>query len=438
MANILSHGEWMKSTNGGRLSVRSSQLKAVDEALKKYHLGKTPSQLEALQGALMKWMQSKGAGWKTSVRNRTNAVDTLYKQVTGLGTGQSKDPLALSRIRDESRAIITDLFQGKQLIYRSGVLTKLAGAGTLGRAGAVATIGSVVNNARIVGKGAGASGASGSNASMLSEKLISTFVPAEVKAEVLQAMVGVMPDFLVQLKASVAPFVGVITSGGSALISIASATRAQYRVDRAGMHAERTLSAEEPEAAFLALIRMLERERTTALVNLARSMAEFGGKLASTLADGGAVTNSAIGLASGVVKLTHLLLLVVRDVLERTAANRLLREPIITIKLFEANPLMGAYLICCAPTSVLVNTMLSSERFYEPGMMDKVEHAVKKHIGPLREQAQRLIKEHRMYFRELDHFPGVMSRNEGKLKAMMERKGKTKIGRAGFGSDSFS
>ena len=77
MANILSHKELMKLTDGGRLSRRGSKLKLIDEALKAYHKEKSPASLSKLQGALLQWMQSKGNGWKTSIRNRNNAVDTL-------------------------------------------------------------------------------------------------------------------------------------------------------------------------------------------------------------------------------------------------------------------------------------------------------------------------------------------------------------------------
>jgi hypothetical protein len=123
------------------------------------------------------------------------------------------------------------------------------------------------------------------------------------------------------------------------------------------------------------------------------------------------------------------------DITERNAANKLLLKPLITIELFNACPVLGAYLICCAPTSVIVNTVLSSDKFYQPGMMDTVQRAVKKHVEPLKEQAQRLIKEHRMFIPSLQNYPGVLEQNKKELKRMLNNVGKGDM--VGFGSDDF-
>lgn len=55
-------------------------------------------------------------------------------------------------------------------------------------------------------------------------------------------------------------------------------------------------------------------------------------------------------------------------------------------------------------------------------MMDTVERAVKRHIEPLKTQANRLIKEHRMVIPALQNAPGVLEKNNKKLKAMMDLK----------------
>ena len=138
------------------------------------------------------------------------------------------------------------------------------------------------------------------------------------------------------------------------------------------MHATRALSTEDPEAALQAVLRMLEREHNKNLSEFAVGLSEFGSKAATLLADGGTATNAAIGLSFGLIKLVMLMRIVVRDVQERNAANKVIQRPLITNELFAVCPVMGAYLICCAPTSVIVNTILSSDHFYQPGMMDKV------------------------------------------------------------------
>ena len=219
------------------------------------------------------------------------------------------------------------------------------------------------------------------------------------------------------------------------MIAAVKVSRAQYRLHYAQVHANRSLSTDEPEAAFKALIRLLDREDTEQIAGLAVGMAELSSKAVSVLVDGGTVANAAIGLTSGLIKLLMLLRIVVRDITERNTANKLLLKPIITIELFSACPVMGAYLICCSPTSVIVNTMLSSDKFYEPGMQDTVQRAVKKHVEPLKNQARRLVKEHRMFIPSLQNYPGVLEQNKKALKLMLKNKGKSDM--VGFGSDDF-
>ena len=430
----MSHHDWLKLTDGGFTKPRSSELKVVDEALKRYHLGNgTPALLEALQGALLRWMQLQGQNWKSSVRNKHNAVDTLHKQVIGVA-GVSKTGAgmaALFHARDESRAIVTGLFQGKVLVHRPGLVTKLAGNGTFGKLGAQKTIAGVAKDAKGLSGGTGAPSSTSAAAAALFREL----VPVEITQQVTSALVDIMPGFMTEWAASLVPFAGVLVSGGGALVSTGTTLRAQWRVSDAQMHAQRTLSTDEPEKAFASLVLMLERERDSKLEGLAIGVAGFGGKLAGILADGGTATNAAIGLAAGVAKLVLLIGVVVRDILEKNAANRLMALSIVDARLFGVCPVMGAYLVCCAPTSVLVNAIFDDDKFYQLGMQDVVERAVKRHIAPLREQARRLVQEHRMHIPQLANHAGLLEVNKKELKRMMANNGKTTIGLDHFSSE---
>jgi len=113
------------------------------------------------------------------------------------------------------------------------------------------------------------------------------------------------------------PFVGAVFSGGAAVVSGCKLARGVYKQSQAKMHVLRTLSTDEPEAAFTARIPMIDRETEQRVENLTKCLADFGSKLASTLADDGTATNAAIGLASGVIKLLMMLRIVVRDIRER-------------------------------------------------------------------------------------------------------------------------
>lgn len=445
MTVTISHRDWLKQTDGGFTSIRSSELKSIDGALAKYHLARTPETLVALQGALVRWMQKEGNGWKSSPRNRGNIVENLYRQVTDLGPSR-KELVALSFIRDESRAIVTDLFQGRQLVFRKGIITKLAGNGTLGKLGAKVTIAGVVRSSDKLSGGAvsgairgapgqlraavGAGPVGGGmmpSAPQFAQELLAEIVPRDVYEPVMSELASIMPTFLAELTASMTPFVGLVTTGGGVVVKAVKASMQQYAISNSHMHMQRTFSADEPEAAFRAVILLLERERNASLEGLGVGLSEFGGKLASMLADGGVVTTTAVGLAAGVVRLVLLVRMVVRDVQERNAANKLLLMPTVNAKLFSTCPIMGAYLVLCAPTSVVVNTLLSSEHFFQPGMMDKVEHAATRHVEPLKARARTLVAEHRMWIPELQHFPGMLERSKKKLAAMEKAKGKGSI-----------
>jgi len=436
------YSEWMKNTKAGITKTRSTALKAIDTALKDYEQIKNPANKGAILKALIAWQMTKGNNWKGSIRNKHNAVENLYKQLAGLG-GDKANMLALSHIQNESRALITDLFQNKQLVFRPGLLTKIAGnKKTLGvhvaKAKVIKSTAKVAKNAHTLASSSSSSdsssGAKG-KAVTLSRNLINEIVPTDIQQDVLTAIVKIMPNFLTELQVSCTPFVGVVFSGGSAVVSGCKLAQGVYKQSQAKMHVQRTLSTAEPEAAFAALIRMIDREVEQKVEKFAKGLADFGSKLASTLADGGTATNAAIGLASGIIKLLMILRIVVRDIQERNAGNKLLLKPIITVELFEANPLMGAYFICCAPTSVLVNVMLSSANFNNPGMTDKIERAVKRHLTPLKSRSRSLIADHRMYIPELANFPGVLKKNKKLLKEMMKNNGKT--GMIGLGPDDF-
>lgn len=438
MSNLMSYEEWMKNTKGSMSKPRSAKLKAVDSSLEKYTKAQTASNKNAVNKALIAWQISKGNQWKTSVRNKNNAVENLYRQLNDLGG--SADIVALSHIRDESRAIVTDLFLHKKVVFRPGLLTKIGGNKLKSKIKVVKSGGKVVSNTSTLIKSGKSSSSESSSSSKskavsLANKIMHEFVPSGLELDVMRGLSKIIPNFAMELQASCMPFVGVIFSGGSVCYSGVQVAQALYKQETSKTHISKSLSTAEPEAAFKALSVMLERKTQQKTEKFAKGLADFGSKLASTLADGGTATNAAIGLASGIVKLLMILRIVVRDVQERNAANKILKQPVIGIELFEANPLMGAYLICCVPTSVLVNTMLDSKNFNQPGMMDKVENATKKHLKPLKSRARSLITEHRMYIPELQNYPGLLKKNKDSLKKMMENTGKT--GMKGIGPDDF-
>lgn len=408
----------MKRTDGGRFKVRSSQLKKVDEALRRYHEEMDPLNKHVYRQDILvqlhEWINSKGTlgggEWKESVRNSRGTVSDLLAQLKGKRKLKDQDLDALSFLISESRKSVKITLGGGPLIFRPGKVTPIAGTSKLDRGLAIFTGASVnINIIRIV------------------TEFTKTLFPASKDGfadELVREVTAQFPGFMQDFAKEAAPFLGVGMSGAVTLYSLGKLCQKQYKLNRAQMHAARTFSAGEPEAAIAAVIRMLERERNQGGKNLALEAATLAAKVGAMAVDGGTVTNSAISLTNGLATLTMLLLTIGRDIEERRAANKIIADPMFDgMQLFQACPLAGAYFVCCANTSDIVNTLISPKNFGQPGMMAKVEWAVQKHIEPLRSQSRSLIDEHRMYFPHLYssvHGPnmGLAAANKKAIKKM--------------------
>src|SRR5262249_54381819 len=130
-------------------------------------------------------------------------------------------------------------------------------------------------------------------------------------------------------------------------------------------------------------------------------------------------------------KLANIIRVIVEDVKEKSAANQRMRSNQVTAGIFHICPLVGAYLILCVPTSVMLNTVF--DRVSEHGWRGDVERTVERHLIPLQDQPRRVVREHRFEIPALTHYPGMFVRNEAKLEQMEKRKGKTAM--EGFGSN---
>lgn len=428
MSDIMPYTRWMKYTYGGRTSIRSSQLKAIDAALNKYHTVPIKDNLDKLRTAIVGWMKKEGPGWKSSVRNKYFAVEDLYSQSMGIPVPprSGAEIIGFSLVRDESRVIVDELFRGKSIDWKPWILPKLAN----NKWGLTLNTASGADNAASLRPG---SGAMATKAAEMAKEAFNTLVPLTVAGEVGMALARVIPDFMKEFIASMMPFAGVAATGGVAIYNGCKTIRSEYRLYDAHTHQARSLSADEPAAAIQALIRILERERNYNAYSAAVSTGSFVGQLTGVLVDGGTASTAAVGLAANVAKLVNIIRVIVRDVLEKNAANQRMCSNQVTGEIFDVCPLVGAYLILCVPTSVMVNTVF--DRISEHGWRGDVERTVQKHLNPLRDHARRVVQEHRFIIPALQNFPGMFERNEAKLEEMEERKGKT--GMVGMGPSAW-
>lgn len=444
---IMTVERWLKYTNAGRTAIRSNRLKAVDIALTEFHGSPIDDHKDRLRSALVAWLQELGPGWKTNERNRYQAIDDLYRQVMDIGTPKTgAEMVALSHLQDESRALVDMLFREKTLDWRTGFVGKLGdrkyeAVFTISNeaVGAAAGVDELVRGDEAFGPTSQRAVTAGAKAVApvaktvawaltLREQLLLQLVPADIRHQVLMALTQVFPDFMERLVASMIPFAGIITSSAVLAKDLRKVVLETYHLDRTRMHVERSLAVADPAAAMRAVIRILERERNADAAEALLSIAEFGGKLAGALIDGGAASSAAIGAASGVVKLMNIIRVIVRDVKEKNAANLAMARGV-DLTIFGICPLAGAYYVCCAPTSALVNDIYT--RWWQPGWRGDVERTVVRHLDPIRDRARRVISDHRFVIKGLERYPGVLARNDKELEAMMQRMGKT--GMEGFG-----
>ena len=432
---MLSKEDWLRLTNAGATKTRSSALKRVDQALGEHERAPTPANLEALRSALMAWIQTKGANWKSDVRNRYAAVDTLYRQVMDVPNAapSAKERIALSHLRNESRAIVSDLFCNRPLEWRPGYLESLALKKRTEKVTLAYTVGSTAKDVNTLIVAAGGGGAPSPEKAI--EGMSKALLPDDIAKEACELLFKSSRASMLGFAAEVTPFIGVFTSGGMAVYNGILTVRASHRIHKADDHVQNSLSTAEPRLAIEAMIRVLERERNAAAAKFGIDSAAFGSKLAGLLIGEGVVTNAAVGVASTAAKLAVFLHSFARDFRERKAVNLMMKSGGIIdgAKLFDLSPVTGAYMVCCVPTSVMVNSVF--QRFYEQGWRGDVEYAVIKHLGPLREQSARVIREHRFWIPALQNFPGVLQLNKKKLKAMSKSVGKS--GMTGFGNQDF-
>jgi hypothetical protein len=445
MSNIMPLTQWMNMTHGGYLSVRSSELKALDDALARYHRTNAPKDKQALILALTTWMEAqkaKGANWKTSVRNKNRAVDILWSQLTGIGqksTEFSDEELeALIAIRDESRLIVKTLFRDKRVIWKKDFTDKLATEKwgvRLGVPGALRDLNTVSGGALVSGAQAVGSISIGLEGHGRISSMLRSIIPDDVYDEVMAEILHIMPNFMEELVASMLPVLGPVKAGTVAVFSTAKALYNQWQMEWGRHYMAGSLMDGAPADAMNAVIRILQREQNKNAFEASTSVAEFAGKLAGTLADGGTATNAAIGLAAGLTRLLNIVRIVVRDVREKRAANRLMREERLDSKVFDVCPIIGAYMIVCAPASVLCNTVFDST-FGQRGWQDQVENAVRRFHIPMKETAMGVINKHRFHIPQLNDYAGIMATSSKKLAKMRASMGKTTMEAMGWYDES--
>ncbi|SFD74786.1 hypothetical protein [Pseudoalteromonas denitrificans] len=373
MLELMEYNLWLQRTKAGITKPRSSALKNIDNKLKNYHLqGRTPKLRVEVSTAIEVWQEEKGATWKSSVRNTNGAVVDLIKQINNEFELTELDKTAIRYLEDHRRQYIVHLFQGREIKLSSKVYTVYEASTAVYQAGSV-----------------------GSSAYTQARNLVNLILG---NAATDPGMMALIKDILGK---SLSDFIAQVTPGVGLAYSTSMTTYNGYLALSAAKSAHsiknshKGLLPGDPTAAFLAVKKLIERERNACAANAGTHAIEATAKAAGIFLDAGAATGTAasiIGMASRLLISLHLLK---KDWDEMQAVKGIFQKPWeIDSSIFAKSPLLGCYFLLSADTWVIVNLICSD--FGKPGYKYKVEQAVKNHLNPLMIVAGQCIVNHRM------------------------------------------
>ena len=427
MAQLPTYEQWMKDTHS-LIRPRSEFLKKLDEAVKTQNK-------DAIKVALDRWKfeQSKqGKDWRKSVRNEKGAVTNLYRAVNDLDKRKlSAEEVEAFQFISRSQAMaLQKQFMGKQLRFKSSTVLGLAsnvgskwekfktGASSVKSAGSNAK--SIYSGVTGIAKGAellkqgGRSAAQAAAQSNMTDKFdtirhsITQFCrdlcPGLDPNHVFQALhLGNIEQFATNL----APFVGAISSGGKAIVGWISVAKKCYDGIKV-TDARYAIAAGDPEAAFDAVIELIDRDIKSEIGRAGVKTAAFTGKTLGAFADAGAVTGPAIGLLETLAEIFQTIVEYVRDYKECQMGNEMLRLGALNLDLFTTCPLLGCYFLVIQDHSTIINFAVGD--YGTPNWMFDVERLVKK-IEVVLEKSRSYIKVSRLEIPDMERSKGIVEQN---------------------------
>ncbi len=364
---------WIERTKSGITKPRSSALKAIDRALKAYHSqGKSDRLRLEVETTLNAWLKEKGTNWRNTIRNKNGGVADLVKQVNDDYVITELDQKALRYLEDARRQYIVQLFQGREIKLSAKVYTGYEVSSSVVQAGTVAS--SVYTQAK---------------------KLVHLILGNAANDPTMMAMISdVLGKSLSDFIAQVAPGVGLAYSSSMATYNgylALSAAKSAHSISNSGQG----LLPGDPNAAFLAVKTLIERERNACAAHSGVHALEATAKAAGIFLDAGTATTTAAAIIGTTSRLLITLHLLKKDWDEMRAVKDLFQKPWeIDSSIFAKSPLLGCYFLLSADTWVIVN--LICQDFGKPGFKYKVEQAVKHHLNPLMNVAGQCIVNHRM------------------------------------------
>lgn len=388
--------QWLSQTAIGVFRPRSTQMKAIDEALKRYEQARTPDNLWKIRNALDDWKRSKGPNWAASDRNLPkgrNGIITLLSneldrvadprlhQITRFSMEELK---ALAFMASERKKVIARLFEGKEVTFRNsprGAQQSVKDAAEKVKK----TCESATSS--LSGKGKKTSGESASD--KIKEKLeslVTDFFSVE-KVEQLGSLSFLVIDIIGKCGVSIAPVVGHIKDGYDLFTGwskVGLALREKYSISQCAY----AIDTGAPAAAFAGLKLCLTEEAKNEAASASIATTSFALKSGLALVDGGAISGPVVGAANALAALTLALYNLSTEYHATKGINEALAKGDLDIRLFKTYPLMGCYML----TSATFSDLIPIENFGTPGWMDYVENLKKRSFDGIYDLSTKLIE----------------------------------------------
>jgi len=390
LAVTIPYDEWKRGTDAGLLKVRSSELEAIDSALREYHeKGKTEASFVRLRQAFETWTRAQqlaGKVWTQSERNRSGLVSKLHEQLTLVEAGRSvknmgsADWEARMALVEAERDAMTNMFKGRQLLFKTPYRSGLAHI--------------VQQYATGIGATRAASNlVKGSSGQVTGQTVATAFNKiGGVAADHLSSFLGVSADALCSACASVINFGVAPVKLLNDMVNAGMGIKARVDASRGRF----AFSQGNADAALDAVIRQINQE----LLIVAKEMAQHTASIVATAFAAGPIFTA----ANSVVDLIVNNALYVQMTREMKAGNEMLSRGRYGLDLFQASPVLGCYFLVRAETNVWVN--FSVHDMGTEGWTRQVDAMVRR-ADPVRDKARELIRNSKYGVSGLEGFNGL-------------------------------
>lgn len=384
--------EWLRQTDLGALSRRTEEMRAIDDALRAYHLapGSREAAFVRLKGAFDNWIrfqQRQGKIWTQSDRNKNGAITRLHDQITLQAAGRSvagmkdtKDWEARQTILQAEREALSRLFAERAMVFKTEAKWARK-AQTVG--GPALKAGRAIHN--LAGQGA------------------SLVKPDDVSSACKQILGQVPPEELFQMMGT--SFSAFCSAASTIIGAAVSPVKLLADVVKFGMAASTRYNGASARYMFRegaadvslnAVLQMIDDE----LIMIAVDAAKQTGSIVGSAFGAGPIVSAASATIDLMINLKRYR----RMAEEVKAANLALSKNTLSLELFNASPVLGCYFLLMADTSVWIN--FSVHDIGTPGWMDTVE-TMRKRAEPIREKARELLRTSKIALSGTEGFNGL-------------------------------